>query len=136
MSQENIDTVRRGYEAMNDRDYSRVGEFLHSDVEVDVSRNVLNPDVYHGHDGFVRLVSVIEDVWDDFRIEAEELIDGGDQVVVQIRIVGKGKGSGAPAEMRVFNVWTLRDAKATRLVGGFRDREEALEFAGLSEQGD
>ena len=49
---------------------------------------------------------------------------------------GKGKESGAKVEMKLFSVWTFRDAKVVQIVGGYRDRSEALEAAGLSEQRD
>jgi hypothetical protein len=44
---------------------------------------------------------------------------------------GIGRGSGAAADMRVFNVWTLSGGKVVRLEGGYRDRAEALKAAGL-----
>jgi hypothetical protein len=131
MSQENFEIVRRGYEAMNKREFARMSEFLHPDVEVDLSRNSLNPDIYRGYEGFERLAGVVEDVWEDFRIEVHDLVDGGDRVVAEITISGTGRGSGVEAEMRIFNVWTLRDGKVIRLVGGYRERAEALEAAGL-----
>jgi ketosteroid isomerase-like protein len=133
MSQENVEVVRTAYEAMNNREFSRTSEFLHPDVEIDLSRNILNPDVYRGYDGFERLVGVVEDVWDDFRFEVRDLIDGGDQVVAEISVLGTGRGSGVETEMRIFNVWTLREGKVARLVGGYRERANALEAAGLSE---
>jgi ketosteroid isomerase-like protein len=133
MSQENVEVVRRAYEAMNNREFSRTSEFLHPDVELDLSRNILNPDIYRGYDGFERLVSVVEDVWDDFRFELHDLVDAGDQVVAEIAVAGTGRGSGVEAEMRIFNVWTLRRGKVIRFAGGYRQRAEALEAAGLSE---
>jgi hypothetical protein len=36
--------------------------------------------------------------------------------------------------MQLFNIWTLRDSKVVRLVGGYRDRSEAVADAGLPEQ--
>jgi hypothetical protein len=35
--------------------------------------------------------------------------------------------------MHLFNVWELRDGKVVRYEGGYRDRDEALKAAGLSE---
>jgi ketosteroid isomerase-like protein len=133
MSDENVEVVRRAYEAMNKREFSRMPEFLDPDVEFDMSRNILNPDVYRGYAGVERLVGVVEDVWDDFRFEPQELIDAGDRVVAHIKISGKGRGSGVEAEMHVFNIWTLRHGKVARLEGGYRERAEALEAAGLEE---
>ena len=90
--------VRAVYGAMNDREFSRMSELLHPDVEFDLSRNILNPDVYRGYDGAERLVGAIEDVWDDFRFEIQELIDVGDHVVAEVTMAGRGRGSGVEAE--------------------------------------
>lgn len=133
MSQENVDALRRGYEAFARRDWSLLSEFVDPDVVMDLSRNVFNPDVYRGFDGFRRVVEGAEETWDDFEMTPEEFIDGGDQVVVALKVSGRGKGSGVQTEMHIYNVWTLRDGRALRIVGGFRDRAEALEAAGLRE---
>jgi ketosteroid isomerase-like protein len=133
MSEENVELVRRSYEAMNKREFSHTPELLDPEVEFDLSRNILNPDIYRGYEGFERLVGVIEEVWDDFHFEIQELIDGGDCVVAEVTVSGTGRGSGVEAEMRVFNIWTLRDGKVIRLAGGYRERSEALEAAGLRE---
>jgi ketosteroid isomerase-like protein len=76
---------------------------------------------------------VVEDAWDDFHGVPEEFIDSGDKVVAAVTVLGKGKESGVEVNMRVFQVWTLRDSKVVRLVGGYRDRSEALESAGLAD---
>jgi ketosteroid isomerase-like protein len=133
MSQENVEIVRRAYEAMNNREFSLAPELLDPDVEFDLSRNILNPDVYRGYEGFERLVGVIEDVWNDFRFEPQELIDAGDHVVAGVTISGKGRASGVETQMHVFNIWTLRQRKVVRLAGGYRERAEALKAAGLQE---
>jgi ketosteroid isomerase-like protein len=133
MSQENVEIVRRCIESMNNRDLSQVLELLDPDVEIDLSRNIFNPHVYRGHSGVEEWRRVVEDVWDDFRSVLEELIDAGDNVVAALTIGGKGRESGVDVKMRLFNVWTLSDSKVVRLVGGYRDRAEALEAAGLFE---
>jgi ketosteroid isomerase-like protein len=135
MSQENLEIVRRCAEFMNRRDLSQLFELVDPEIEVDLSRNIFNPDIYRGHAGLERWRSVIDDVWDDFRGVIEETIDAGDdKVVAAATIHGTGKGSGVEVKMQLFQVWTLRDSKVVRLVGGYRDRAEALEAAGLSEQ--
>jgi hypothetical protein len=45
---------------------------------------------------------------------------------------GRGAGSGAGAELELANTITLRDGKIVQLVL-YRDRDEALEVAGLRE---
>ena len=63
----------------------------------------------------------------------DAFIDAGDNVVTAVTLKGKGPESGVEVSMRIYQVWTLRDSKVVRVVGGYRDRAEALEAAGLSE---
>ena len=133
MSQENVEIVQRCAESLDRREFPQLFEMLDPDVEIDLSRNVFNPDVYRGYSGVERWRDVIDDVWDDFHAMLDELIDAGDDVVTAATIQGKGKESGVDVRMQVFQVWTLRDSKVVRLVGGYRDRSEALEAVGLSE---
>jgi ketosteroid isomerase-like protein len=109
-------------------------DLVDPNIEIDLSRNVFNPDVYRGQAGVEKMLTVIEDVWDDFHIETTDLIDAGDTVVAAVTIRGEGKGSGVETEMQLFQIWTFRDSKAVRMVGGYRNRSEALEAAGLPEQ--
>ena len=133
MSQENVEVVRRVYEFFRDRDFSVLEEILHPDAVLDVSRNVFNPGVHRGIDGVARFVEQIDEMWENFEITPEAVDDAGDKVVATHRISGKGRESGVEAKMRLFAVVAFRDGKIVRFTGGFRDRDEALRAAGLSE---
>jgi ketosteroid isomerase-like protein len=133
MSQQNVEIVRRCYELWGRLDWPAIPEIFDPGIEVDLSRNVFNPDVYRGHAGVERYLRVVEEVWEDFHVIPEEIIDAGDNVVTGVTIRGKGRASGIDVRMPLFNVWTLRDLKVVRIVGGYRDRAEALEAAGLSQ---
>jgi ketosteroid isomerase-like protein len=133
MSEENVEIVRRCYESWPKRDYSFIEEVIHPDGALDLTRNQLNPEIYRGYEGFLRWIRSVEEIWDQFDVLPEEFIDAGDQVVVAIRRSGKGKGSGVAVDMLTFNIWAFRDGKVWRLIGGYRNREEALEAAGLRE---
>jgi ketosteroid isomerase-like protein len=132
VSQENVEIIQRCYELWDSREWSAIPELFDPDIEIDLSRNVFNPDVYHGHAGVERYISAVEEVWDEFRIVPSEFIDGGDNVVTAVTLHGKGKGSGVDVKMELFNVWTLGDSMIVHVVGGYRDREEALRAAGLA----
>jgi ketosteroid isomerase-like protein len=134
MSQEHVEIVRRCVELFNSRDLAQALELVDPDVELDLSRNIFNPDIYHGHAGIERWRNAVEDVWDDFHGVIEDLIDGDDKVVGAFAMSGKGKESGVGVTMPIFSIWTLRDSKIVKVVGGYRDRTEALEAAGLSER--
>jgi ketosteroid isomerase-like protein len=70
--------------------------------------------------------------WDRYEAHATEFIPSGDSVVVEVRQVAAGRGSGIPAEASLFHVWTFRGSMVIRLESVI-DRAEALEAAGLSE---
>ena len=65
------------------------------------------------------------------RIEPEELIDAGDQVVVGFRVTGEVFEPYRGRD-RVYVVCALRDGKVW-LMRDFLQREDALEAAGLSQ---
>ena len=66
------------------------------------------------------------DHFDDLRLEVDELIDTGDEVVVVQRVSGTAKGSGVPTELRYAVVCTIKNGK---IVKGreYMTREEALQ---------
>jgi ketosteroid isomerase-like protein len=131
MSRENVAIVRRGYES-----YNRTGEpewgLLDPDVIYDVSRRTFDPAVYHGHEGVREFLALIHEQWATMRLEPEDFIDAGDEVVVPIRLVGIGKDSGVETTANACHVWTLSEGKVVRQTT-FQTKAEALEAAGLSE---
>jgi ketosteroid isomerase-like protein len=133
MSEENVEIVRRLSSFWRDRDYSAVEELCHPDAVVDVSRNVFNPGIHSGIDGLREFMRTIDEAWESLMLTREELIAAGDQVVMANRISGRGRASGVRTETLAFAVVTLEEGKVVRFTGGFRDRREALEAAGLSE---
>ena len=71
--------------------------------------------------------------FDQFTIEAQEIIDVGDDRVVAItRNRGTGRASGAPVEARFGAVYTLKAGRITR-GDVFVKPSHALRAAGLSE---
>jgi ketosteroid isomerase-like protein len=82
--------------------------------------------------GMLRSLDDWLDASEEWRVEAEEIIDGTDNRVLSvIRVSIRGRGSGVPVEQRLYPVLTLRKERIAR-IHDFTDREEALEAAGLS----
>jgi ketosteroid isomerase-like protein len=101
------------------------------DVEVDVSDRLPDEGVFRGRDAYRTFLERGFDIWAEFRVEVEELLDAGDVVVAFIRSVAVGDGSGAEVEERIAHVAWMRDGTPYR-IKVFSDRERALEAAGLS----
>ena len=129
MSAEDVDFIRRGYEAFQTRGEQAIFEFLDSDIEV---RPIEEPPVglrsYRGHQGFHQYLADTREVWGRFGWEASELIDAGESVVARTRFHAEGRGSGIPVEATVYIVWVVRDGKAVS-AHGYLDRDEALAAA-------
>jgi hypothetical protein len=66
------------------------------------------------------------EAFDALRLEPEEFVDAGDQIVVSLYQLVRGKGSGAEVVGRIAHVWTMRGEAVLRL-RIFGDKESALE---------
>jgi ketosteroid isomerase-like protein len=132
MSQENVELVRRGHEAFRDWGEEAIFEYLHADIDLTPVEELLDAETFHGHDGVRRYFRSMRDAFGDFGWEPQEFVDLGDDVLAETRFFAAGRGSGAPVEAMVYNVWTVRQGKVVR-VRGFLSRERALEAAGLRE---
>jgi ketosteroid isomerase-like protein len=133
MSEENVEVVRRVYEAAAHRDAPTVLEHYDPEVELDATRlGVTDSDVYHGHDGLQSLFREFAETFDEIEYSYEELIDAGDQVISIVTRHARGRTSGVEVERPFALLWTLRDGKVVRVVW-YLTREDALEAAGLEE---
>jgi len=135
VSQENVEIMRRFYEAWFRRDPSELGTLdpaieLYPDPENEwVGLNV----VYRGPEGVRDYIRTVEEAVTDYHPELERLIDAGDKVVTLAIESGRGRGSGAEVQSwRTAHVWTLRDGKAIRL-DLYNDRADAFKTVGLQE---
>ena len=133
MSLENVDLVRRTIGAFNSGDWDASLEYMDEDIEWRAADAVPDQDSYFGRDGVRAFWTAWTDNFEGFRLEVEELIDAGDDVVVVTRIRGRGIASGAEVRSNSFaQVARVRDRKIRRWE--IYDRtQDALEAAGLRE---
>jgi ketosteroid isomerase-like protein len=132
MSRENVELVRQGYEAFANRDFERLYVLFDPEIEWDVSRRHIDPGVFRGHEGVREFMHGQREVWSDQRVEPEEYIDAGDAIVVPIRFVSTGRGSGIDVVARAAWVWEFHDGRVVRATV-YQTRAEAFEAVGLPE---
>ena len=84
--------------------------------------------VYVGREAVARQMREFLAQWSDFRIEAAELAEVGDAVVVTERQRARGSSSGIETEMTFYAVWIFREDLVAR-VRWESERETALELA-------
>ena len=129
MSQENVELVRRGIQSV-EAFWSLLDEHVVWDLREAPALDLHG--VYVGRDAVIEASRHWWGTWDDYRLDAEELIDAGSSVVVVVHERGRGKGSGAPFEQRFAQVWTFARGRIIRWEL-FPDKDAALEAAGLEE---
>ena len=140
MSQENVEIARRAVDALNQSNLMVGGgdalptlrEFCDPDVEWDFSRRGVDPEIYHGHEGWLRIAEQFGDAWQELRLEIEEIIDAGNDVVLFTNMIGLSK-SGIKLSQKVGQVWTFRDGKIIRDRFFGEDRAACLHAVGLAE---
>jgi ketosteroid isomerase-like protein len=123
------DTLRDAYEQWARGDFTSP-EMFTTDAEFVVSGP--EPRTYVGwkgvRDGWFDFLSV----WDDFRTEAEEIIEapGEGVYVVLLHLTARGKESSVPIDAEAANTLVMRDGKIARFEM-FWDRDAAMRTVGL-----
>jgi ketosteroid isomerase-like protein len=135
MSQENVDIVRRSYQAFNENGLAGASEFWDPEIVWHTDPMVPEPGVYTGFDtvrtyleGFIRAFGA-------WHIDPHEFIDLGGDEVLSVSTMG-GHPLGQTDQETQFLDWawivSVRNRKMTR-VRSFFDKDRAYEAAGLSE---
>jgi ketosteroid isomerase-like protein len=139
MSMQNVEIARRAIDALNQLDLMvgrsdplpTLREFCDPDVEWDFSRRGVDPEIYHGYDGWLRIAEQFGDAWQELRMDIEEIIDAGSKVVLFTNMIGLSR-SGIKLAHRVGQVWTFRDGKIVRDEYFGEDRHACLQAVGLA----
>jgi ketosteroid isomerase-like protein len=145
MSEENVALVQRNYEVINSIDRSG-DEFvdpeevapdlwgsLAPDFELHGRPDVPDTTTYRGREATKEFWRMLQDVWAELRWEPREIIDLGHAVVVETKIVARGRGSDLRIEADETDVFWFRNGEIVR-VQGFPTKAEAMEAAQVSLQ--
>jgi ketosteroid isomerase-like protein len=137
MSQENVEIVRRMWEAsklLPDADLDAwLSEFFDSEIEWHDAPSLPGAGVYRGHEALRRHIEGYLDAWADSSVEIQEVRSVGNRVLTRGRYVGVGRRSGITLEDNiVMGVYELRRGRVLRL-RQFVDEAEALEAIGVLE---
>jgi ketosteroid isomerase-like protein len=132
MSQENVEIARRAYEAWNEGDDAASFAAIHPEIELVLPEGGMNAGTHRGLRAVRNFVDSYVESFANFRMDPEEFFETGDQVVVFVRVSGRGRESGIELEVRPAHLLTLREGKIWRLEA-FPDREKkaVLEAVGL-----
>jgi ketosteroid isomerase-like protein len=134
MSQENVEIVRRWWEGFSDDGMPPL-TLCDEEIEIRMPPDFPVRGLYQGHEGVRRWRDQVFDIFDDARVEPEEIVDvhdDGTTVLMLLRAIGTARHSGIKVDHEWAAIWTIQDGKLLR-AQGYLNRAEALEAAGLSE---
>jgi ketosteroid isomerase-like protein len=130
MSQENVERLRRSYEAFNVAQEPDL-ELWAPDIEYIQTADVgAGETVYRGRQGVAQAFGELIDAFDGLRVEAEEFFDLGDRVLAFVRLRGRARRSGVPIDECFAHVATFRGSEIIHW-HAYARRDEALEAVGL-----
>jgi ketosteroid isomerase-like protein len=130
VSQENVVLVRSGFAAFEEGNLSRMLDLMADDL---VTYRA-NPDgaTYYGKEGFLEATADWTEGFSDWSVIPEEFIDAGSSVLVRVRQISRGEGSGISVEGEFWFVFEVRGSELSKL-SFYNTRTDALEAAGLRE---
>jgi ketosteroid isomerase-like protein len=128
-----VEIVRAIYECWERGDFRATADKVAPDFEWKQVHGVVEPGSHVGADANRVALRSIFEVYEDFRVEAEEYVDAGDTIVVVVRAHGTARGSGLHIDQRLAQAWTVLDGIPARMEQ-YPSREDALEAVGLLEQ--
>ena len=132
MSQENVKFVLDGYARFHAGEKVPELWFFTPDAEFHAAREDPDSAVHRGLETVRAQYARWVDAYPDLTVDPVEARAAGDKVFLFGRFSGHGEASGAPVEMELAHVLTMRNGKVARIAEYF-DRAEALEAVGLSE---
>jgi ketosteroid isomerase-like protein len=133
VSQENLEIVRRAYEAFAAGGFDAVAPFFAPDAVHHAYPEWVSESEYRGPDGLRTLVAEGTDNFDGFEFDVREIRQVGDNVLMLGETVGQIKGSGVPIRQPLGAVYSdFRDGQIGE-VRNFLPWREALEAVGLRE---
>jgi uncharacterized protein len=130
MSEENVEIVRRAYEAFNRGDRDGAVADVAPNAEYIPSEAFPESRVRRGPEDVKNFMSWLWDEFEDARLDTHEFIDLGDEAFVSTTIRGRGKQSGAEASWDVWHIWEIGGDKVIRCQA-FMSEDQAREAVGL-----
>jgi ketosteroid isomerase-like protein len=131
MSQDRVAAVRSIYDRWREGDFRTKFDLFDQNVVFVMPPELPEAGTYLGSEAVAEYTRGFLEPWTKVTMDAEELLPAGDSVLASIIQRATGDASGAATELRYLQLWTFRGDKVIRLEN-FRDRDQALEAAGIS----
>lgn len=125
---ESVKIVERIYAAFTRGDVKELTALFHPRIQGRQSPLLPWGGTFQGFQGMVRHVSILIQHL-DWRVDVDEYVEAGDQVVVIGASRGTVRASGKPFDVRIVQVWSLKDERVVRYEA-YLDMPKMLEALG------
>jgi ketosteroid isomerase-like protein len=128
----NVEIARAAFQAIADGGLDAALRFLDPECEFEPPEDAIERrGKFRGHTAVRARWNLLLEPFSEVHMELEDVSEAGpDTVVVVFRVRGRGRASGAPVEMRLAHLVTMRDGRALR-IKAFLDPDAARRAAGL-----
>ena len=131
MADQNVEVVRRSFEAIRNRDIDALLRLYEPEAEFrPLTGTRVESGGYRGHEGIRAYLEEVDTVWEQMLPHADDLRSHGDLVVVVGGCRVRGRESGAETDRPMAWVFRVRDGRIASHQA-FSDTGEALSAAGL-----
>ena len=122
-------TLRGAYAAFNRGDMDAAVAGLDPQIEWSEPSEFPGGGAYHGREAVKGYLTQSRANWAEGASEPEQMIPSGDRIVVMVHARFRGKGSETWQDVKLADVYTLREGKIVAM-RAFADRAEALRWVG------
>ncbi len=124
--------LRSAYAAFNRGDVDAAVEPFDAQIEWTEPAEFPGGGTYHGREAVKRYLAHSRSSWAEGSSEPERFITAGNRIVVFVHVRARSKGSNEWNEVRLADVYTIRDGQPVEM-HAFADRKEALRWAGVKD---
>ena len=128
MAADEVELVRRAIDAFNSGDLEASFDALDDDIEWIPKEDWPGRASFHGHDGVREIYGLLNDVFEEVRIEADEFVEFPGKVLVIGGLAARGRSSRAATRSPRYWLFTMRGGRIVRQET-FNARAEAVEAA-------
>src|SRR3954462_2800265 len=107
MSEENVEVVRRMWDAFQAADIETALSYFAPDVEWD-GTNLPDGRIGRGHEAIMDHLVRWADVWDDWAVQVEDIVEAADDEVLLLFREGGRASSGMTMDERHAELYTVR----------------------------
>ena len=120
-----VEQLKGSYDALNRRDIDGTVAVLAEDAKWVEHSDLPEAGSYRGREAIRGLIEHFLESWDRFEQQIEEVRTDDECVLLFIRLLARGKGSGIDVESRYAHLWVMHDGVGVR-VDAYYDRDSAL----------